>query len=111
MSPRAETWLWLTQRMSAMLLAPMVLVHLAAIVYAIEGGLSAQEILARTRGSLAWAGFYGLFVAAAAVHGPIGLRNVLREMTRWRGPSLDLAMLAVAAALALTGFAAVRALT
>ncbi len=111
MSPRAETWLWLTQRLSAMVLAPLVLVHLAIIVYAVEGGLSAQEILARTRGSLAWAGFYGLFVAAAAVHGPIGLRNVVREMTRWRGPSLDLAMLAVAAALALTGLAAVRALT
>ncbi len=111
MSPRAETWLWLTQRLSAMVLAPLVLVHLAVIVYAIEGGLSAQEILAHTRGSLAWATFYGLFVAAAAVHGPIGLGNVIREMTRWRGPSLDLAMLAVAAALALTGFAAVRALT
>ncbi len=111
MSPRAETWLWLTQRLSAMVLAPLVLVHLAVIVYAIEGGLSAQEILARTRGSLAWAAFYGLFVAAAAVHGPIGLRTVIGEMTRWRGPSLDLAMLAVAAALALTGFAAVRALT
>ena len=111
MSPRAETWLWLTQRLSAMVLAPLVLVHLATIVYAVEGGLSAQEILARTQGSIAWAGFYGLFVAAAAVHGPIGLRNVLREMTPWRGPSLDLAMLAVAAALALTGLAAVRALT
>ena len=111
MSPRAETWLWLTQRLSAMVLAPLVLVHLAVIVYAIEGGLSAQEILARTRGSLAWASFYGLFVAAAAVHGPIGLSNIIREMTPWRGPSLDLAMAAVAAALALTGFAAVRALT
>ena len=29
---------------------------------------------------------------AVAVHAPIGLRNVLREWTRWRGSTLDLAL-------------------
>ncbi|MFQ5955677.1 MAG: succinate dehydrogenase [Kiloniellales bacterium] len=111
MSPRGETWLWLVQRLSAMVLAPLVMVHLATIVYAVEGGLSAQEILARTQGSLFWGTLYTLFVAAAAVHGPIGLRTVIREMTSWRGSSLDLAMIAFAAGLALMGLAAVRAVT
>ena len=78
----------LVQRLSAMVLAPLVLVHLGLIVYAVGDGLSAAEILARTRGSFLWGAFYGLFVVAAAVHAPIGLCNVVREMTPWRGRSL-----------------------
>ena len=50
------------------------------------------EILERTRGNVAWAAFYGLFVLAAAVHAPIGLRNLAREWLSWRGASLDLAV-------------------
>src|SRR5438270_3680035 len=42
-------------------------------------GLSAADILSRTRGSLAWAAFYGVFVVAVAVHAAIGVRNVLAE--------------------------------
>lgn len=89
MSARAETRLWLAQRASAAVLALCVVVHLATILYAVRGGLSAAEILGRTRGSGAWLAFYLLFVAAAAIHAPIGLRTVLREMTAWRGSSLD----------------------
>ena len=33
-----------------------------------------------------------LFVLAVAVHAPIGLRNVLREWTPWRGRTLDVAL-------------------
>ena len=33
-----------------------------------RGGLSAAEILERTRGSVGWAAFYALFVLAVAVH-------------------------------------------
>ncbi len=87
-----STRLYLLQRMSAMVLAPLVLIHLAVILLAVQDGLSAAEILGRTRGSLLWGGFYGLFVVAAAVHGPIGLRTVIREMTPWRGRALDLTM-------------------
>src|SRR3546814_15893885 len=61
---------------------------------------SAGEILARTRGSPGWALFYGLFVLAAAVHAPIGLRNVVQEHTRWRGRSLDMTMLVLGLILA-----------
>ena len=87
-----EAWLFAAQRISAMVLAPLVLLHLGVILYAIRGGLSAEEILARTEGSLFWGATYGLFVLAAAVHAPIGLRAVLREWARWRGAGLDIAM-------------------
>jgi fumarate reductase subunit C len=87
-----EARLYLVQRASAMLLGPLVLIHVGLILYAIDDGLSAAEILERTRGNVAWAAFYGLFVLAAAVHAPIGLRNLAREWLSWRGASLDLAV-------------------
>ncbi len=85
-------WLYVLQRGSALVLAPLVVAHLALIVIVSRDGLSAAEILARTQGSAGWAAFYGLFVVAAAVHAPIGLRNVIRETTPWQGRGLDLAM-------------------
>lgn len=106
-----EARLFVVQRLSALLLAPLVLVHLALILYAVRGGLSAAEILARTGGSIGWALFYGVFVLAAAVHAPIGIRNVLKEWTPWRGRSLDLAMLLLALTLMATGLRAVWAVT
>jgi fumarate reductase subunit C len=101
--------LYLLQRLSAMVLAPLVLAHLALIVYAVRDGLSAVEILSRTQGSLFWALFYGLFVVAVAVHAPIGLRTILREWTPWRGRSLDGAVAAFAALLFVLGLRAVAA--
>jgi len=92
-----------------MLLAPLVIVHLGLVLYAVRGGLTAGEILGRTQGSTGWALFYGLFVLAVSLHAPIGVRNVLKEWTRWRGQSLDLAMLALAAALMALGLRAVWA--
>ena len=65
-----------------MVLAACVLVHLATIVYAVRGGLSAVEILERTRGSVTFAAFYIVFVLACAVHVPIGLEAIVRE---WLG--------------------------
>ncbi len=73
--------LYIWQRGTAALLAPMVLVHLAVIFYATRQGLSAAEILGRTRGSLAWGSFYGAFVVAAAIHAAIGIGNILSEWT------------------------------
>lgn len=104
-----ETRLFVLQRVSAMFLAPLVMVHLGLILYAVRGGLTADEILARTQGSIGWALFYGVFVLAASVHAPIGVRNVLREWTSWRGHSLDVAMLVLAAALMASGLRAVWA--
>ena len=101
--------LFLLQRLSALVLAPLVLIHLGLILYAVGDGLSAAEILGRTRGSLWWGLFYGLFVVAAAVHGPIGLRTAVSEMTPWRGRALDLAMVGFGLALLLLGLRAVAA--
>jgi fumarate reductase subunit C len=92
-----------------MVLALAVTVHLATILYASHAGLTAGAILARTHGNLVFAAFYGLFVVAVAVHAPIGLRNVLREWTQWRGRSLDLALILFAALLLVLGLRAVVA--
>lgn len=105
----SDAWLSLAQRLTALVLAPLVLVHLVLILVAVEGGLSAEEILGRTRGSAGWAVFYGLFVLAAAVHAPIGLRTVIREHTPWRGRSLDAAMTGLGLLLAALGARAVLA--
>lgn len=71
--------LYMLQRLSALVMAPLVLTHIAVMIYAVQGGLTAAEILGRTQGSVAWAAFYGLFVAAAAIHASIGLRVILAE--------------------------------
>ena len=106
--------LYLLQRATALFLTPMVVAHLAVIFYATVQGLSAASVLARTRGSDLWGAFYGLFVFAAAIHGAIGVRNVLSE---W-GPrplarnerALEAIMWLVALALGALGFRAVYAL-
>jgi fumarate reductase subunit C len=107
---RYETLLWLLQRASAAVLAVCVAVHLVTIVLAVRGGLSAAEILARTRGSAAWAAFYAVFVLAVAIHAPIGLRTIAREAAGWRGAGLEIATLALGAALGLIGWRAVAGL-
>lgn len=107
MSFRSETTLWMLQRASAAVLALCVVVHLATIIVAVQGGLSAAEILGRTRGNYAWLAFYSVFVLACAVHVPIGLRAVVAEWFSWRGRSRDFALLAFAALLAGTGMRAV----
>ncbi len=111
MSARLELWLFIAQRLSAMVLAPLVLVHIATMIYAIHGGLTAAEILSRTEGSVFWAGFYGLFVVAAAVHGSIGLRTILGEMTPLRNTTRTLLALVFAVAVLVLGVRAVGALT
>jgi fumarate reductase subunit C len=73
-------------------LAFAVSVHLITILYAVRGGLTAGEVLARTRDNHWFFVFYVLFVLAVAVHAPIGLRNVLREWTSFHGRSLDVAL-------------------
>lgn len=109
MSPRSQVLLWGAQRISAMVLALCVVVHLVTMIYAVRSGLSAAEILGRTQGSAAWFGFYALFVVAVAVHAPIGLRTVLGEMFGWRGRGLDALSAIIGIGLALWGMRAVYA--
>ncbi len=108
---RAEAMLWAAQRFTAAILAVLVAVHLATIIYAVRGGLSAAQILARTRSNAAWATFYSVFVLACAIHGAIGLRTVAGEWLGWRGRSADAAVLAIALAIAALGLRAVAAVT
>lgn len=79
---QAKRWYW--QRISAMVLALCVLVHLGVLIYAVRGGLSAAGILGRTQGNWAFGAFYAVFVIACAVHVPVGLANVAREWWGWR---------------------------
>jgi fumarate reductase subunit C len=106
LSFRSETILWIAQRASAAVLAVCVAVHLVTIVYAVQGGLSAAEILGRTRGNVAWLAFYSLFVLAVTIHAPIGLRPVLGEWLGWRGRSRELFLLIFAGLLAWAGMRA-----
>jgi len=70
---------YVIQRVSALIMVPLVIVHLALIVYAVRGGMTASDILTRTQGSFGWAVFYTVFVLAAASHTAVGVRNVLIE--------------------------------
>lgn len=81
MSRRVQVWLWVAQRASAAVLAIAVTVHLATVIYAVRGGLSAAEIIGRVQANVAWLAFYVIFVLAAAVHAPIGIRTILLETT------------------------------
>ena len=109
MSASREARLWVAQRATAAILAVCVLVHLVTIIYAVRGGLSAAEILERTRGSVAWAVFYVIFVLAVAVHGAIGLRTVAAEWLGFRGEAAEFAMTVVGLILTLMGLRAVVA--
>jgi fumarate reductase subunit C len=101
--------LYVAQRLTAAVMVPLVAVHLALIVYATRHGLSAGDVLARTRGSVAWAVFYGVFVLAAAIHAPIGIRTVLMEWSPLRGRSADLIATGIGLLLLMLGLRAVAA--
>jgi len=108
---RRQSLLWLAQRGSAAVLGFCVVVHLATMIVAVRGGLTAAEILGRTRGSVLWAAFYGVFVVGVAIHAPIGLRAIVAEMKGGHGRGIDRAMLAFAAVLLALGLRAVVAVT
>ena len=106
MAARGQTHLWIAQRVTAILLALGVTVHLVTIIVAVRGGLSAAEILGRTRGHEGWLVFYSLFALAAGLHGAIGLRNIAAESFGWRGRGYDLAWLAAGLLTAILGIRA-----
>ena len=103
---RRDTLLWIAQRASAAVLAFCVIVHLITVIYAVRGGLSAADILGRTRGSAGWMAFYALFVLAVSVHAPIGLRAIAAEWLGWRSVSRDWAVFAIGLALVFVGLRA-----
>ncbi len=106
-NPAREAKRWYWQRISAMVLAVCVLVHLVTIVYAVHSGLSGAALLARTRGNALFGAFYVVFVAACAVHVPIGLARVAEEWLGWTPRMADACARAFAVALAALGLVAV----
>ena len=104
----AKRWYW--QRISAMVLALCVFVHLLTIVYAVRSGLSAEALLARTRGNLAFAAFYAVFVLACAVHVPIGLARIAEEWLGLKSRTANAAANGVALLLVAMGLTAVYAM-
>lgn len=101
--------LYILQRATAAIMAPLVLAHLVIIFYATRQGLSAGDILGRTQGSVVWGAFYILFVLAAATHGAIGVRTIASEWAGLRGRQLDLLMWGFGVLLAALGLRAVAA--
>ncbi|WP_366125246.1 succinate dehydrogenase [uncultured Paracoccus sp.] len=102
---------YMAQRLSAMVMGPLVLGHLAVMIYAIQGGLSSAEILSRTQGSIAWFLFYGAFVVAVSIHAAIGLRVIVHEVTGLAGRWLEVFTWGTGAALLFMGARAVLAVT
>ncbi|MEL7117002.1 MAG: succinate dehydrogenase [Pseudomonadota bacterium] len=102
--------LFLLQRLTALAMVPFVFGHIAVMIYAIQGGLTAGEILGRTQGSVFWFAFYGLFVVTVSIHGAIGLRTIVAE---WAGlrRGLDLFTWGIGLALFALGTRAVLAVT
>lgn len=79
MSLQTSQFLWRAQRLTAHALGLLVLVHLGLMVIAVQGGLTAGEILQRTQGAPGWLVFYSTFVVLVSIHAPIGLKNILHE--------------------------------
>lgn len=103
--------LYMAQRLSAMVMIPLTLGHVALMIYAIQGGLSAAEILGRTKGSLAWFLFYGVFVLSVSLHASIGLRVIVHETLGLKGRALEVLMWLVGVLLLAMGLRAVFAVT
>ncbi len=105
----AQARLWYWQRISAMVLALCVVVHIIGIMLAVRGGLSGAEVLARTQGNWLFGAFYATFVLACTVHVPIGLMRIAEEWLSWRSRSVVIAAWLFAALLAVAGLRAVYA--
>lgn len=99
------------QRITALIMAPLTLGHIAVMIYAVQGGLSTAEILGRTQGSVFWFLFYGSFVVAVSVHAAIGLRVIVSETFGLRDFALSVFTWGTCLVLLFLGVRAVSAVT
>lgn len=98
--------IYLAQRLSALVMIPLVLGHIAVMIYAIQGGLSVGEILSRTQGSTAWFLFYSSFVVAVSIHAALGLSVIAIEWGKFAPKwACRISMLICAGLLAMGGHA------
>ena len=103
--------LYMAQRLSALFMVPLVIGHIAVMIYAVQGGLNVAEILARTQGSLAWFLFYGSFVLAVSIHAAIGMRAIMFEWLGIKGAVLSVISWGLSLFLLALGWHAVWAVT
>ncbi|MEP3435500.1 MAG: succinate dehydrogenase [Hoeflea sp.] len=103
--------LYMVQRLSAMVMIPLTLGHIAVMIYAIQGGLTTAEILGRTKGSVVWFAFYGLFIVAVSMHASIGLRVIVHETLGLKGKGLEIFMWLAGLLLLAMGLRALFAVT
>jgi len=103
--------LYMLQRLTALIMAPLTLGHIVVMIYAIQGGLSTAEILSRTQGSIWWLLFYGSFVVAVSLHAAIGLRVIVHEMLGLKRLALNVFTLVISLLLLFMGARAVLAVT
>ena len=99
--------LYFLQRLTAMIMLPLVIIHIGVMIWAINDGLTAEEILSRTQGSIFWALIYGLFVLAVAIHGSIGFRTISREWFKFSKTMANIASILLLAVLIVMGLKAV----
>jgi fumarate reductase subunit C len=102
--------LYVWQRATAAIMVPLVLIHIAVIFYATRQQMTAADILSRTHGSVAWASYYALFVAAVSIHASIGVHNVMAEWPRLTERRAGQIAIAFGIMLALLGALAIFAL-
>ena len=106
-----EARLYVLQRLSAVVMAPLVVVHLITIMIAVRNGLTAEEILARTQGFSLWGAFYTIFVLAVAIHAPLGLRKIMVEWVGVPRRGADVLALGMAVLILALGLRSVAAVT
>jgi fumarate reductase subunit C len=101
--------LYVWQRATAALMAVLVPIHIAIIFYATRQQMTAADILSRTHGSVVWASYYSLFVAAVSIHAAIGVRNVLTEWSPLKERGANAFAIAFGGLLFILGLRAVAA--
>ena len=106
-----EVRLYVLQRLTAAIMAPMVMIHLATILYATRAELTAASILARVQSSSWLVVFYTAFVVMVAIHAPLGLRKILIEWGRLRMQAANMVSLVLFAVFLGMGLRGVWALT
>lgn len=102
--------LFVLQRMSGAILALLLFVHLIVIIYAVQGGLTVEEITSRVRGNVFWIAFYSVFVLIALVHAAIGLRKIFIELVPVSRRIADLAVASYVVGALWLGFHAIEAI-
>lgn len=93
-------------RISALVLAVAVAVHLYVIIDAVQQGLTATAMLSRTHGNWTFLVLYCCFVLAASVHASIGLRAVLAEWLGCSGRLIDALLISFGILIAVLGMRA-----